>query len=153
MCACSVTASKSHTVVWNRWVTAREVDQPGVAILDVFDVDREGLLGTCGCPRPVEDLVNVRRANEPVLVAVVTHVLLRDPWWRGWLVPEVHPVDRLLDFPFSVMGISTLDDHPLNLEPVSLVESLVGVGTSGRFGRGGVPRRASSRARISARAR
>ena len=82
-----------------------------------FDVDGERLLWSCRVRRPGEDLVHVVRSAESMLVAVVTRQRLRDPRGRRRLVPEVHPVDRLIDFPLNVGRIDPHNDHPLTLRP------------------------------------
>jgi hypothetical protein len=48
---------------------------------------------------------------------VVHHILLANARRRWWLVPEVHPVDRLVDFPLDVTGVDTLDEHMPTVGP------------------------------------
>jgi hypothetical protein len=97
--------------ITNRRINAGQVDESGAALVEVFDVQREGLLGSRCSVRPGQDLVDVGGLTESVLVAVVPHVLLRDPRRRGLLMPEVDPVNRLIDLPFDVTGIDAFDDH------------------------------------------
>lgn len=95
--------------------------------MHVFDGEGERLLGTSRHGGPVDHLMNVNRAPEPVFGAVVAHLLLRDPWWCGRLVPEVDPVDRLIDLPLDVEWIDALDVHVFTLGPLPHANPLIGL--------------------------
>jgi len=95
-----------------------EVDQPSpVFEIVVFHVERERLLGSRSVSCPPKDFVNVPRSGQPMFVAVIPHVLLRNFRRGRRLVPEVRAVHRLFDFPFNVAGIDAFDDHQPTLRP------------------------------------
>lgn len=81
----------------------------------MLDVERVGLVGPTRVCCPIEDLVDIGRTTDPILPAVVDHSLLRDPLRGRRLMPEVDPIDRVIDFPFDVAGIHSLSDHPPSL--------------------------------------
>jgi hypothetical protein len=105
--------------------------RPSVVVY-LFNVERECLLrpGLGGCP--IKNLMNINRITNPVLLAVVAHVLSGDSRWGGRPMPEVDPIDRLIDFPFDIAGIHPLGDHPPTLRTVWQPRSI----TVRRRGRG-----------------
>lgn len=97
-------------------VDPREVDQASPVLqIVVLDVERERLLGARSVSCPPKDFVNVPCAGHTMFVAVVAQVFLRNVERSRRLVPEVHAVHRLLDFPSDVAGIDPFDDHQLTL--------------------------------------
>jgi len=83
----------------------------------------ERLLWSRSARSPLEDFVQVSGTTDPVLLAVVHHIRLTDTRRRWRLVPEVDPIDRLIDFPLDVAWIDALDDHSLTLRPATGVRS------------------------------
>ena len=91
------------------------MNEPWLAVVDQFHVKGERLLRPGRGSGPIENLVNIARTTNPVLLAVIAHLLLGDSRWSSRLMPEVDPIYRLIDFPLDVSGIHALRDHQLTL--------------------------------------
>ncbi len=99
-----------------RWIHTIQVDEPEAAIPMVFDIQREGLRGPRCLLRPVDDFTDADGVTESVLVTVIHDVPLTDPRRCRRLLPEVDPIDRLIDLSLDVTRIESFDDHSRTLE-------------------------------------
>ena len=84
---------------------SHQLDQAESVLTPMLDVKSEGLIGSALVPSPCKNLPDVDNVTQSILVAVEHHQLLRDARWGRRLMPEVHPVDRLIDLPLDVTGI------------------------------------------------
>jgi hypothetical protein len=103
------------------------MNEPWPPVADQFHVEGEGLLRPCRGYGPIENLVNVACTTNPVLLAVIAHLLLGNSRSGRWLMPEVDPIYRLIDFPLDVSGIHALSDHPPTVRTVSQTRPVSGM--------------------------
>src|SRR5262245_57726195 len=94
------------------------MNEPWPSVADQFHVEGEGLLRPGRGGGPIENLVNIACTTNPMLLAVIAHLLLRDARWGRRLMPEVDPIYRLIDFPLDVSAIHALSDHPPTVRTV-----------------------------------